>query len=195
MVYLTGNVAYRQKGSSKFVAARVIHFRTDDCQRLHFLRKAGYEVEVCGNILQLRTALRSEADTDAVVMNDSDGSLHENAISVVRSETAFPLVLFASSYRTYNPADFDLVVSPSASPGEWAIDFALMIVRSRVLREYSQVLRSSSARLRHESERVRIHSDKERERSRRECARNAGLTADHGWNRLPNDETDEGPSS
>jgi len=155
------------------MAARVIHFGVDDCYRLSVLRRAGYIIHDCSNLIQLGTALDADADADAVMVNDSDGSVTEHAISLARSRTLAPIVLFPNSKRKYRTDQIDLVVPSFTPPQEWLLELGNLIVHSRAVRECSRLLQEQSQQLRRESEQVRGKSREERARSRREAERNA----------------------
>ena len=153
------------------MAARVIHFGVDDCYRLSVLRRAGYDIDDCSNLIQLQAALESKGDADVVMMNDSDGSIPEFVIPLARSRSSAPIILFPNSSRTYSTEEVDLVVPSFTPPEEWLLDLANLIVRSRAIRAYSQMLHEQSQLLRMESAAVREKSRQEQERAR--DARNA----------------------
>src|SRR5947207_11384797 len=119
------------------MAARVIHFGVDDCYRLSVLRRAGYDIDDCDNLNQLQAALESRADADAVMVNDSTGAVPEFAISLARSRSSAPIILFPNSSRTYGSEEVDLIVPCFTPPEEWLLKLANLIVRSRTLRAYS----------------------------------------------------------
>jgi len=148
------------------MAARVIHFGIDECHRLKVLRRAGYEIEACGNLLQLRAALDSQSDAVAIMVNDSDGSVPLQAISVVRSRTSAPIILFPDSVRTYKTEEIDLVVPSFTPPNEWLLDLANLIAHSRAIRARSQLLWEQSELLRQESAAVCETAIQEVQRSR-----------------------------
>lgn len=149
------------------MAARVIHFGVDQCYRLNVLRRAGYEVDTCGNLIQLREILESKGETDALMVSDSDGSVRSQAISLARSRTSAPIILFPDSIHSYSTAEVDLVVPCFTPPEEWLLDLANLIVHSRAVREYSRLLKEESKSLRRASLAARVKSFRERERARR----------------------------
>lgn len=149
------------------MAARVIHFGMDACYRLSVLRRAGYDIEHCSDLNELCDALRTDGETDAIMVNDSDGSVPIHAISLVRTRTTAPIVLFPNSNRTYGAAEIDLLVPAFTPPEEWLLDLANLIVHRRALRAYSRSLREESKSLRHKSLAARVKSVRERERPRR----------------------------
>ena len=156
------------------MAARVIHFGTDDCYRLSVLRRAGYAIDSCSNLVQFQAALDVEAD--AIMVDDSDGSLPENVISLARTRSAAPIVLFPhATPADTTPHQVDLVVPALTPPHEWLLDLANLIIRSRALRASSRLLRQQSGQLRQQSAALREQSRRERARSRHETSRNAHL--------------------
>jgi len=133
------------------LAALVIHFGVDDCYRLRVLRRAGYDIKACSNVVQLRKVLDSQGEADAVMLNDSKGSVPLQVISVVRSRTSAPIVLFPETGRTYETDEIDLVVPSFTPPEKWLLDLANLIVQSRAIRAHSRALRAESELLRQES--------------------------------------------
>lgn len=156
------------------MAARIIHFGPDDCHRLTVLRSAGYSVDACGSLGQLRASLVADREADAVVMTEGDGVAPEEAITLARSHSSAPVVLFSGSNRSYEESSFDLVVHSLTPPDEWLVEVDVLIAKNRELRAQSEAIGLESARLRYEAAQVRERSQAERERSRKECARNAG---------------------
>ncbi len=165
------------------MAARVIHFGVDKCQRLNILKRAGYSLDVCSSLVHLRLALNSEIDADVVMMSDDEGSVPAEAISLTRSESLVPVIFFPSSDRSTESAQFDLVVPTFTPPEDWLLDLALLIVRSRAIRDRSQIMIEQSRKLRQGSEEARARSYKERERSRQECKRNSKAATRRALNR------------
>lgn len=162
--------------------ARLIHLGSDTSHRLKVLRRAGYHIDACNNLIEFRTALRSDPEADAVLLNDSDGSVPLEAISLARSRSSAPIILFPHIQRVYGPADVDLTVPGLTPPEEWLLDLANLIVRFRAIRAYSQLLHEHAELLRSETaavcEKSRMEMERSRmarERSRMDSARNADL--------------------
>jgi hypothetical protein len=156
------------------MAAKVIHFGPDECHRLMVLRSAGYSVEDCRSLAELRAILDAGAAADALLMSDAEGVDPQEAIAVARSRESLPVVLFRSTNLTYQESGIDLVVHCLTPPEVWLNQMDSLIERSRILRAQSKALVDQSAQLRRESAAVRGWSRSERRRSRVECARNAG---------------------
>ena len=92
------------------MAALDIHFGVDDCYRLRVLRRAGYATRSAAVSSSFENVLDSEGDADAVMVNDSKGFVPLQVISVVRSRTSAPIILFPETGRTYETDEIDLVV-------------------------------------------------------------------------------------
>jgi hypothetical protein len=149
------------------MAARVIHFGPDDCYRLNVLRRAGYDIAGCNNLVELCKTLESDAEADAVLVNDSQGSIPLQAISTTRSRTSAPIILFPHPIRTYDADKIDLLVAAFTPPEEWLLDLANLIIHFRTVRAVSRLIRGQSEMLRRESAAAaRAKSLDERRRAR-----------------------------
>ena len=157
------------------MAARVIHFGPDDCHRLMVLRSAGYAVDGCMSLAQLRSSLLAGGDADAVLLSDGTGVALEEAASLARSCSSAPVVLFSGTNRAYEGAPFDLVVHSLTPPEAWLHEVDKVIAKNRLLGGHLAALSRKSAKLLEESARVVNKSRSERIRSRQERARNAAL--------------------
>ena len=111
--------------------AKVIHFGTDDCHRLMVLRSAGYAIENCGSLAQLRARLADGAPADALLMTDGEGISLYDAVAVARAHSSLPVVLFRSTNLAYEESGFDLVVQCLTPPEVWLSDVDALIERSR----------------------------------------------------------------
>jgi len=109
------------------MAARVVHFGCDVCRRLLVLHMAGYAVDDCPSILNLRSALLDSRQTDAVVFSTQDEAERKEAITLARSESSAPLILFETSNGPSDEANFDLVIPPLTPPQEWLAKLAATI--------------------------------------------------------------------
>jgi hypothetical protein len=115
------------------MAARVIHFGRDDCHRLTVLRSAGYSVDDCDSLVQLRASLLDFGEADAVLLSDGDGLAAEDAGSVARTCSKAPVVLFSATNRNYQDSAFDLVVHSLTPPEVWLGEVDALIAKSRLL--------------------------------------------------------------
>jgi hypothetical protein len=111
--------------------ARVIHFGPDDCHRLMVLRSAGYTVDDCRSLMQLRVNLETGIVPDAVLMSDGDGVSPEEAAALARSRACHPLILFRTTHVPYEDGGFDLVVPCLTPPEIWLNEMDALIERTR----------------------------------------------------------------
>jgi hypothetical protein len=156
------------------MGVRIIHYGVDDCHRVPVLKFAGYSIADCQSIVQLRAALQSTEDPGAVVMTEIEDMAPRRAVSIVRSTSSAPLVLFpgrASGIFEFE-FEFDLVIPVLTPPEQWLSDMAELIDRWFALRARTHALSAQSALLRLESSRAVRKSQQERMRSRAECAKN-----------------------
>jgi len=159
------------------MAARVIHFGPDDCHRLMVLRSAGYAVDGCVSLVQLRASLLTGGQADAVLLSDGEGIASEDAAALARNCCSAPVVLFSGTNRAYEGAAFDLVVHSLTPPEVWLNDVDALIAKSRVLGGRLAALARKSSQLLEESALVVNKSRSERMRSIQERARNVGPPA------------------
>ncbi len=155
------------------MAARVIHFGPDDCHRLIVLESAGYAVDACDSLGQLRASLTAGGEAAAVVMSDAEGVAPEEVVSVARTHSLAPVVLFRGTNRVYEDSRFDLVVHTLTPPEVWLNEVDALISKSRVLQARSEVLARESAHLKQEAAAAVLKSQAEKRRARLESARNA----------------------
>lgn len=163
----------RKPPNGTYMAARVIHFGPDDCHRLMVLRSAGYAVDGCVSLAQLRASLLAESRADAVLLSDGDAIAAEDAASLAKSCSSAPVVLFSGTNRAYEGAVFDLVVHSLTPPEVWLYEVDALIANSRVLGRRLACLSEKSAVLLEASAVAVSKSRLERTRSRQERARNA----------------------
>ena len=148
------------------MAARVVYFGDDDCYRITVLRRAGYEAEECHSLSLLESNLIQFPATDAVAIAERDETVDaEKAISLVRSKSTVPLILFQGRNRVIETSAFQLVVPPLTDPGVWLNDLATLIDCSRAVREQSQLIRAKSALLREQSAAARKNAQEQCERA------------------------------
>lgn len=149
------------------MVARVIHFGADTCHRLPVIRSAGYRVETCNSISELRDALAAEEETDAVLISEGTGGVHQDAVLLARSHSEAPIILFRKSQRSFSESEFDLVVPVLDPPESWLAGIANLIARRQELRAKSELLRGRSVELRVESGLAHAKSSSGRKRVRR----------------------------
>jgi len=166
------------------MAAKVLHFGTDTCNRLLVLRSVGYSVDACLSLTEFHTILES-SDPDAVLVASRPSLERRQVITFTREHSRAGLVLFDSSYYGSEEGEFDLVIGPQVTPEEWLRQIALLIEQSRVLKARSRTVRERSSQLikasevaRQASEIARRKSVAQRERAAKERAK-AGKILDN----------------
>jgi hypothetical protein len=129
------------------MAARVIHFGPDDCHRLMVLRSAGYKVDGCVSLGQLRASLLAAGEAGAVLVSDGEGVVPEDAASLARSCCSAPVVLFNRTNRSFESVTFDLVVHSLTPPEVWLREVGELIAKNRVLSGHLAALSRKSPHL------------------------------------------------
>ena len=159
------------------MAANLVYFGVDTCHRLRVLARAGYTVENCYSALQLEAVFDSSCPAEAVLMTDHEGKLPQDAITLTRSRSDAPLILFRDSNHSYAETAFDLVVPSLTAPGQWLKQIAVLLEESRLVRGKSALLRAESRILQHEAillqrdaAELREETGLERARAARECS-------------------------
>jgi hypothetical protein len=150
------------------MAARVIHFGHDHCHRSMVLRNAGFAVDECISLVQLRSALVEGSRTDAVCLSDGEATHQEAAIALARAHSSAPVVLFQGSEHPDSDPSPDLVVPNLTPPDVWVNEMKDLIARCEALQATSRSLVLESRQIRMESREAVRRSREERDRSRRE---------------------------
>jgi hypothetical protein len=114
----------------KMAANWIAHFGADTHYRLAVLTRAGYSVEKCNSPAQLHALLTGIRIVDAVIVSEGDGDTPYDAISLTRSNSTIPLILFQSGNPHYDEAEFDLIVPVLTQPREWLNKVAALLARS-----------------------------------------------------------------
>jgi hypothetical protein len=153
------------------MAARIIHFGADNCHRLWVLKSAGYFIDDCQSVVQLRTALQSGINPDAVAFTENERFAPGEAVEVTRSHSSAPLILFRETHNDCVESVFDLVVPVLEPPEAWLTSVAALIAKSQAIRASTEVLIKHSMALRQGAEEVCRQTRKERERSRHESVK------------------------
>jgi hypothetical protein len=161
------------------MAARIIHFGTDSCSRLLVLEHAGYDVDDCPSLIKLDSALAARRSAAAVLMTEDPRVPRREAITLVRSRSSAPLILFQTVAPSVDELEFDLVIPVLTPPREWLEKIAAIIERSRSIIADSKSVREQSVALRQQASVIRRQSALERERSAREHSRIDELTRQH----------------
>lgn len=152
------------------MAARIVHFGGDGCNRLAILESAGYEVEDCGSLPELVAALNHPSD--AVVITELGGDPNESVVERIRECCSAPIILFQSLDCRCSLGEFDVVIPNLTPPRSWLDKISATIEGSRVPRAERRILTEESARLLFESAVARSRSARERSRTHPAPGRN-----------------------
>lgn len=170
------------------MAARILHFGNDECNRLMVLRHAGYSVEICPSLLNLDTALHNDGGPAAVLMSDMQSFPRHEVVTHVHSQSSAPIILFQHNDYTPGEAEFDLVIPNLTPTREWLEKIAATIERTRAIRDNLSKISAQSAELKRECASVREEARQERRRAASIRARTDALIADANKFRSPNDK-------
>jgi hypothetical protein len=149
----------------------ILHFGQDACFRIPLLQGAGYVVRDCPSGIQLRSFLQSGTITDAVVLTEGYGSLSKSELSLTRSRSAVPFIVFEEQDQSLLGAPFDLVIPFRADPVQWIGDIDALIATSRAVRVRSRQLVEDSIKLAAQTEKIIARTRREIARSRQERSR------------------------
>ena len=98
---------------------KLLSFGYDACHRWPVFRLAGFTVNECGSIRELREHLMGSEAVDAVIMVEDVVSVPPEAIVAARSYFTGPLVLFEGRYPADHPDVFDLCIPILTRPEVW----------------------------------------------------------------------------
>lgn len=129
------------------MATRVIHFGPDDCHRRMVLQSAGYSVDECHTLSELRVRLLTGSGFGAVVMSEVEGLAPEDAAALARMHGHVPVVLFRGTNLSYEDSEFDLVIHALTPPEVWLNEVDSLIAKGRVAGAESEVLAGPSVDL------------------------------------------------
>lgn len=115
------------------MVSRVVHYGVDECHRIAVLRSKGYAVEICNSLPQLHNALAEERRTDAVLITEGETDPLETAITLARSRSSAPLILFRRTNCDVDDQIFDLVIETLTRPQQWLRDIESLILQCRLL--------------------------------------------------------------
>jgi hypothetical protein len=108
---------------------RLIHFGSDDCHRVNVLRSAGYSVDDCRSLRAFQEALAAERKPDAVFITEREDDPPGEVISLTKTYSAAPLVLFRRSHGDLSDGSFDLVIESLTPPKQWLQEIDELIAR------------------------------------------------------------------
>src|SRR5215472_7048178 len=117
---------------------KIVHFGIDCRYRLHDLRAAGYAVESCYNVSDLRLILYVNRNLDAIIIDTSERQAPRSAIDLARSHCPRSLVLFQGWTAHEEDWEFDLIIPPLTPVPKWLDDIANLIRLTRSGRAEAQ---------------------------------------------------------
>jgi hypothetical protein len=111
-------------------SGQVLFVGDDLCARANVLEHVGYSVVRCAcDVDAVRNALVGWVD--AVLFQCTPEPPSEAVLSMCRTITDAPILLFADQNSFFNPGDFDVVVRNLCNPRDWLPELAAMIASSR----------------------------------------------------------------
>jgi len=116
------------------MGSRVIHFGPDDCHRLMVLRSAGYAIDDCRSLIQLRDCLAGGPAAEALLMSDSVEAAPLEAVALARAHPTLPVIFFCSTNLSYEELGVDLVVHCLTPPEVWLDEVDSLIEKCRLMR-------------------------------------------------------------
>ena len=123
------------------MSRKLLSFGYDGCHRWAVLRLAGFTVNQCDSISELRERLMNSEAVDAVIMVEDIVSVPLEAIIAAQSYFNGPLVLFEGRYPASRRDPFDLCIPILTRPEVWLpqINKLIQSPPSRLLGEPSRV--------------------------------------------------------
>jgi hypothetical protein len=109
---------------------RMIYFGPDDRFRIPILKHAGYSVDQCNSVCQLRAALSANPQTEAVAIAE-DEIIDPRAAMFLTRTTSAALILFQSIDHCYGVSEFDFVVPILPSADQWLSGITVLVERRR----------------------------------------------------------------
>ena len=141
------------------MAARIVHFGTDECWRLEVLSGAGYIVEPSGTSIPRLSQLLTSAQVDAIAISEDRRECDDEVVMVSRSLSPAPIILFQGVNRRSVPPPVDLVISSTShSISEWLQEIESLIQRSKRACEQSKTAREEAVELREQAQALRAQS-------------------------------------
>jgi hypothetical protein len=128
--------------------ANILYVGTNICHRIPIMESAG--LTVCqseDSIPAIRNAFAHGESFSVITFHTDVSALPWGVVSVTRTLSVAPLVLFENPYIYCEKSNFDLVVPAFSSPSCWLKKLHDVIEASRKLQEYSQQLLQDYARV------------------------------------------------
>lgn len=101
------------------MSRKILTFGYDACHRWAVLRLAGFTIQVCESIGDLRDQLIKLPQVDAVIMVEDIVRVPQEAITAAKSYFDGPLVLFEAHSHIKNREQFRLCVPILTGPSVW----------------------------------------------------------------------------
>lgn len=111
--------------------AKIVHFGIDCRYRLRDLRDAGYAVESCYTVSELRLVLYVNRNLDAIIIDASERQAPQTAIDLARTHCPGAVVLFQGWTAPEEVSEFDLIIPPLTPVPKWLDDIANLIKLAR----------------------------------------------------------------
>lgn len=92
---------------------------SDACRRPEVLRSVGFTVHECTVLSEMVSCLRAGENPDLVCVADCWEEPAESVLTLVRSLTGAPMVLFSSGRHLYAQGAWDLEVPAMTHPRVW----------------------------------------------------------------------------
>ena len=119
----------------------ILHVGADICRRIPVMESAGLQVfQTEDSIPAIRKAFDRGDSFSAITFQTEVSALPWGLVSLTRTLSAAPLILFENPYIYCEKSSFDLVVPAGTSPSRWLKKLQGVIEASRKLREYSSRL-------------------------------------------------------
>jgi hypothetical protein len=101
------------------MSRKILTFGYDACHRWAVLRLAGYTIQVCESISELRDELMKHPELDAVLMVEDIVSVPQEAITAAKSYFDGPVILFEGHSQIKNREQFNLWIPILTGPSAW----------------------------------------------------------------------------
>ena len=111
--------------------SKIVHFGIDCRYRLRDLRGAGYAVESCYTVSDLRLVLYVNRTLDAIIIDTSERQAPQTAIDLARSHCPGSVILFQGWTAHEEDSEFDLIIPPLTPVPKWLDDIANLISLNR----------------------------------------------------------------
>jgi hypothetical protein len=157
------------------MAARVLHFGTDVCNRCSCSTASAIQWTCAPLWKNFHSVLQKGTGADAVLVTAGRVRGRHQVVTLTRERSHAALVLFSTCYDYADEGKFDLVIPPLTRPEEWLRQIADVIAKSVALKAAAAVIQDQSAQLREDMEIVIQQSRSDVRRQLRNGPRQKGL--------------------